>query len=37
MKEIVDNNLIHRNLNPESIIIHNNVYKVTDFTYCCKL
>jgi hypothetical protein len=37
MKELVENNLVHRNLNPESIWLQNNTYKISDFIYCCKL
>lgn len=35
-KEMVDNDLAHRDVKPENTLIHNNVMKVADFGFSCK-
>ena len=33
--ELLGNNIMHRDIKPANILIHNNVYKICDFSWSC--
>lgn len=37
MQTIVNMDIIHRDVKPENILIHNGAYKLADFGFCRKL
>ena len=32
---LIENDIIHRDIKPENILIHDNIYKIADFSWSC--